>query len=158
MRTGWPAKTPAARNPALGPAGPRVGGGGSPGEVCEPGYRPGPGGGVADGLRDLDDDLVLLRAGGQAGDAGPLNQVGGVADQADVGVQRGVPARGGAGHDDAPSVVPGVTASLGIVPGMGMTFANDAGPRRNAAAPPSPAAAGSWSRSAPAARMPRTVR
>ena len=53
---------------------------------------------------------------------------------------------------------PGVTASLGTVPGMGMTFANDAGPRRNAAAPPSPAAAGSWSRSAPAARMPRTVR
>ena len=57
-----------------------------------------------------------------------------------------------------PPWFPGVTASLGTVPGMGMTFANDAGPRRNAAAPPSPAAAGSWSRSAPAARMPLTVR
>jgi hypothetical protein len=44
------------------------------------------------------------------------------------------------------------------VPGMGMTLANEAGPRRNAAAPPSPAAAGSWSRSVPAARMPLTVR
>jgi len=62
------------------------------------------------------------------------------------------------GHDGAPFVVPGVTASLGTVPGMGMTFANDAGPRRNADAPPSPAAAGRSSRSAPAARMPRTVR
>ena len=66
--------------------------------------------------------------------------------------------RDGGGHDGAPSAVTGVTASLGIVPGRGMTFANEAGPRRNAAAPPSPAAAGSWSRSAPAARMPRTVR
>ena len=158
MRTGSPAKTPAARIQPLGPAGPRVGGGGSPGQVREPGDRPGPGGGVAGGLRDLDDDLVLPGAEGQAGDAGPLDEVGGVADQADMGVQQGVPARGGGGHDDAPSVVPGVTASLGIVPGRGMTFANDAGPRRNAAAPPSPAAAGSWSRSAPAARMPRTVR
>ena len=77
---------------------------------------------------------------------------------ADVGGQLAGPARGGGGHDVTSAVVPGVTASLGIVPGMGMTFANDAGPRRNAAAPPSPAAAGSWSRSAPAARMPRTVR
>ena len=34
-----------------------------------------------------------------------------------------------------------MTASLVIVPGMGMTLANEAGPRRNAAAPPSPAAA-----------------
>jgi len=145
-------------DPALGRAGPGVGGGGSPGEAREPGDRPGAGGGVADGLRDLDDDLVLPGAEDQAGDAGGLDEVGGVADQPDVGVQQGVPARRGGGYDDAPSAVSGVTASLGIVPGMGMTFANEAGPRRNAAAPPSPAAAGSWSRSAPAARMPRTVR
>ena len=31
-----------------------------------------------------------------------------------------------------------------MVPGSGMTFAKEAGPRRNAAAPPSPAAAGGW--------------
>jgi hypothetical protein len=68
------------------------------------------------------------------------------ADQADVGGQRAVPARGGGGHDGAPFVVTGVTPALGIVPGMGMTFANDAAPRRDAAAPPSSAAAGSWSR------------
>ena len=36
----------------------------------------------------------------------------------------------------------GRTASLVTAPGRGMTFANDAGPRRNADAPPSPAAAG----------------
>ena len=66
---------------------------------------------------------------------------------------------GDGGHDGAPSAVAGVTASPGIVPGRGMTFANEAGPRRNAAAPPSPAeGGGSWSRSVPAARMPRTVR
>jgi hypothetical protein len=103
------------------------------------------------GRLELGDDLVLLGVEGQAGDAGLLDQVGGGADQADEGGQRAVPARGGGGHDGAPFVVTGVTASTGIVRGMGMTFANDAGPRRDAAAPPSPAAGG-WSRSAPAAR------
>ena len=50
------------------------------------------------------------------------------------------------------------TASLVTVPGIGMMLANEAGPCRNAAAPPSPAAAGNVSRSVPAARMPLTVR
>ena len=158
MRTGWPAKTPAAR--------------------IQPWVPPGRGSGAAvPPVRPASRATALARAAaspmacgtwmtissGSGERARPgmpdgLDEVGGGADQADMGVQQGVPARGGGGHDDAPSAVPGVTASLGIVPGMGMTFANDAGPRRNAAAPPSPAAAGSWSRSAPAARMPRTVR
>ena len=72
--------------------------------------------------------------------------------------ERGAPARGGCGHDVIPVVLSGRTALQVTAPGRGMTFANDAGPRRNAAAPPSPAAAGSWSRSVPAARMPLTVR
>ena len=99
------------------------------------------------GLGDLDDDLVRLRPDGQAGDAGLLDQVRGGADDAHVGGQRDVPARGGGGHGVISAASPGRTASLVTVPGKGMTLANDAGPRRNAAAPPSPAAAGSWSRS-----------
>ena len=105
---------------------------------------------------------------GQARDAGLLEQVRGGADQLDVRGQpgglrpgpgvRGRHARGGGGHDVACVVLAGRTVSLVIVPGRGMTFANDAGPRRNAAAPPSPAAAGNWSRSVPAARMPLMVR
>ena len=93
----------------------------------------------------------------QARDAGLLEQVRGGADQAGVGGQRGR-AGGRGGHDLASRAVQGCTASLVTVPGIGMMLANEAGPRRNAAAPPSPAAAGSASASAPAARMPLIVR
>ena len=51
-----------------------------------------------------------------------------------------------------------MTASLVMVPGRGMTLAKEAGPRKNAAAPPSPAQAGGWPVSVPAARMPLMVR
>ena len=95
---------------------------------------------------------------GQAGDAGRSTRSAAARIRRTWAASRAFPLAVAAVMTMPPAVVPGVTASLGIVPGMGMTFANEAGPRRNAAAPPSPAAAGSWSRSAPAARMPRTVR
>ena len=155
---GVPGERAAGVDPAAGPAGLGVGCGLASGEGGQPGDPGGAGRGIAAGLGDLDDDLVRLRPDGQAGDAGLLDQVRGGADQAHVGGQRGVPARGGGGHGVISAAFPGRTASLVTVPGRGMTFANDAGPRRNAAAPPSPAAAGSVSRSVPAARMPLTVR
>ena len=46
------------------------------------------------------------------------------------GGQRAAVGHGHGGHDVTCAVLAGVTASLGIVPGMGMTLANDAGPRR----------------------------
>ena len=113
---------------------------------------------AAGDLGNLDDDLARFRIEGQPGGAGLLDQVRGGADQAHVGGQRAVPARGDGGHCVTSAAFPGRTASLVTVPGRGMTFANDAGPRRNAAAPPSPAAGGASSRSVPAARMPLMVR
>ena len=109
--------------------------------------------------QDLEEVQVAEFAGAGLGEAGV--EGGEHPRQLQVAQRRGERAAvgdGDGGHDGAPFAVTGVTASLGIVPGRGMTFANDAGPRRNADAPPSPAAGGSWSRSAPAARMPRTVR
>ena len=128
-----------------------------------PADPPGQGHGLAAGdlvlAEDLEEVQVAEFPGAGLGEAGV--EGGEHAGQLQVAQRRGERAAvgdGDGGHDGAPFAVTGVTASLGIVPGMGMTFANDAGPRRNAAAPPSPAAAGSWSRSVPAARMPRTVR
>ena len=91
---------------------------------------------------------------------GLLEQVRGGADQRGAWAASGGCARGGGGHDVASRrALGGVHGVAGDrSPGIGMTLANDAGPRRNAAAPPSPAAAGSASRSVPAARMPLMVR
>jgi len=108
---------------------------------------------------DLEEVQVAEFPGSGLGQAGVQGgEHAGQLEVAQRGCERAAVGDGDSSHDVASSVVPGVTASLGIVPGMGMTFANDAGPRRKAAAPPSPAAAGNWSRSFPAARMPLTVR
>ena len=72
---------------------------------------------------------------GQAGVQG--GEHAGQLQLAQRGRERAAVGHGHGGHDVTFLVVVGVTASLGIVPGIGMTFANEAGPRRNAAAPPS---------------------
>src|ERR1035441_9222127 len=116
----------------------------------------GPGGGGPGAGGDADDEAAVPVGGdGQARSACVLEERGG----SPQGVSLGGGARGG-GHDVASAVFPGGTASLVIALAgrRGMPCATDAGPRRTAAAPPSPAAAGSVSRSVPAARMPLTVR
>ena len=141
---------PVGADPAAGRAGAGVagrlaaGGGGQQRDRSRPAGRAGQVSGHLDG------DLVLIDGQGQAGDAGLLDERGGGAQRVRQGGQR--PGREqprrrrpDGGHDVAPVPAP-ATASLVIVPGIGMTLANDAGPRRNAAAPPSPAAAGSWPR------------
>lgn len=145
-------------DPALGPAGLEDPGGRGAGEGGEPVDDGGAFGGAAAELGDLDDDSAGLGVNRQAGDAGLLDEVGGGADQPHVPGQRAGLARGRGGHGVTSAGLAGVTASLGTVPGRGMTFANEPGPRKNAAAPPSPAAVAGSSRSVPATRMPLTVR
>ena len=108
---------------------------------------------------DLEEVQVAELAGVGLGEAGVEgSEHAGQLQVPERGGQGAAVGNGDGGHDVASAVFPWRTASLVTVPGRGMTFANDAGPRRNADAPPSPAAAGSVSRSVPAARMPLTVR
>jgi hypothetical protein len=87
--------------------------------------------------QDLEEVQVAEFPGAGLGEAGVEGgEHAGQLEAAQRGRERAaVGDRDGGGHDGAPFAVTGVTASLGIAPGMGMTFANDAGPRRNAAAP-----------------------
>ena len=159
MRTWWPAIRPSARiQPRVGPA-----------RVSRDAWPPAAAASrVTAAARlagrqvpgHLDGDPLVVDGQGQARDAGPLDERGGGAQGVRLGGQRpgwqqpAVLRR----HEVTPLVPDGRTASLVTAPGRGMTFANDAGPRRNADAPPSPAAAGSRSASVPAARTPLTVR
>ena len=118
----------------------------------------------------LDGDLVCADGQRQPGDAGVLDERGRGAQGVRLGGQRPrrdqaggglAAARDGGGHDiTSPPAVPpmGGTLVVALAGRMGTTLAKDAGPCKNAAAPPSPAAAGTCSRSVPAARMPLMVR